>query len=167
MLLVKIVDKKYKRSMAHASLLMSYKHINNKRYKITSRVYDSLKSYGHWNKGLYGYTGHPQTAETKQYLQSLYKGVARSESDKQRMRDGWIKLKELGYSPWNKGKLFPNLINGKSIRCYFISPSGIEYEYNSMRQGCIKHNLPTSKMCEVNTGKLAKYKGWSVRKVNL
>lgn len=108
-----------------------------------------------WNKGLTGIPGHPHSAETKQLLREANIGKRHSAESKEKMSKNMK-----GRIPWSKGK---HLKPTRSIPCYFISPEGIEYEYSSVKQGCIAHNLPTGPMCNVRTGKKSNYNGWTVR----
>ena len=82
----------------------------------------------------------------------------------EKMKEGWSKKKQEGYTPWNKGKSMPP--SAKAVACIFIAPDGTEYTYPSFRQGCIFHQLPANKISEVNTGVLTNYKGWTVRTIN-
>lgn len=114
-----------------------------------------------WNKGKKGIKGHKCSEENKKLYRELYKGKTRTNNDKEKMKEGWKKVKENGYIPWNKGKTCKTPTNVKS--CYFISPDGVEYKYPSMRQGCLVHKLAICKMSNVRTGKLTNYKGWTIR----
>lgn len=72
-----------------------------------------------------------------------------------------ISSKRKGQSPWNKGKKTGQMVhNAKQVT--IISPSGELFEYASMRQACIAHNLSTASMCNVRQGKQDNYKGWKV-----
>lgn len=111
-----------------------------------------------WNKGLSGIKGNPHTEETKQLLKA--KAIGKVKTDETRAR---MSASMKGRIPWNKGRSTPN-VNPRSIRCIFISPELIEYRYNSVREGCVIHKLPTNKMSLVINGKLLNYKGWTVIK---
>lgn len=113
-----------------------------------------------WNKGLTGMKGNQHSEKTKQTLREKNLGKKKSQETRAKMSRNMK-----GRVPWNKGKSTPN-VNPRSIRCIFVSPDNIEYEYTSVRKGCLIHSLPTCKMSEVTTGKLSHYKGWTIIRVN-
>lgn len=158
-LLVKfLVDSKDLKKMYNALWMMLQKDYR----KVNARIYKEVKeNIEPWNKNLKGKYPHPnKTPEhVKEYLRTLHKGKSRSKEDIQKMKEGWKKAKANGYRVWNKGKSIPGTRN---IKCKFVSPEGNEYYYNSQKEGCKEHNLPTSKISEVKNGKLPHYKGWKV-----
>lgn len=160
-LLTKMLNGLHKQKMMFACQLMTRK-TSDLRYKVTARLYDQFKSCGPWNKGVTGLPGKSPTEKTRQIFRDKYTGVPRPEEVKKNMRKGWAKLKEAGYSPWNKG--IPGSCPSRSISCVFISPKGVETAFPSFKQGCIAHGLPTDKISQVNTGLLSDFKGWTVRK---
>jgi hypothetical protein len=108
-----------------------------------------------WNKGLKGIPGRVQSAETKEKLRQLNLGKTKSKETREKMSKNMK-----GRSPWNKGKILPS--SAVSISCIFISPEGIIHQHPSYRQGCLTHNLPTSKISEMKNGLIENYKGWRV-----
>lgn len=158
-LLVKfLIDKTYIRKMYNALYMMAVKDYR----QVNARIYEQIKTnVVPWNKGVIGIKGTPCKEKTKDYFRSLYKGKSRPASAIDAMKEGWKKAKENGHRPWNHG--ISTGIATRSMPCTFISPDGIEYKYSSCKQGCIAHNLPTSKMSNVKTGKLSQYKGWKIK----
>jgi len=158
-LLVKFLeDPKDIKKMYNALWMMLQKDYR----KVNARIYKEIKeSIEPWNKGTKGSYPYPnKTPEhVKVYLKNLHKNKKRSKEDIIKMKEGWEKRKEKGYTAWNKGKSIPGTRN---IKCKFISPEGNEFVYNSQKEGCKEHNLPTSKISEVKNGKLPHYKGWKV-----
>lgn len=108
-----------------------------------------------WNKGLTGLKGNPVSQETKEKLRQQNIGKKKSQETKEKMSKNMK-----GRIPWNKGKSLPT--SAASIPCVFVSPEGIEFMYSSYRQGCLAHNLPTSKISELKNGIINSYKGWKV-----
>jgi hypothetical protein len=89
----------------------------------------------------------------------MNKGKPRPEEHKDAMRAGWERIKQEGYRPWNKG------ITGLKGPCQpiiLISPDGVPYYYESMKQGCRENNLIYTKMSNVKNGHLLHHKGWTV-----
>lgn len=130
--------------------------------KVNARIYKEVKeSIEPWNKGLKGKYPYPnKTPEhVKDYLRNLHKEKKRSDEDIKKMKEGWKVAKANGYQAWNKGKSIPGTRN---LKCKFVSPNGEEFYYNSQKEGCIEHNLPTSKISDVKRNKLPHYKGWKV-----
>jgi hypothetical protein len=75
------------------------------------------------------------------------------------MKEGWDRIKEEGYRPWNYG------ITGLKGPCQaitLISPDGIQYHYESLKEGCKANNLIYTKMSSVKNSKLPHHKGWKV-----
>lgn len=113
-----------------------------------------------WNKGLTGIKGTPHSEETKQILRDKATGKTKSAETRARMSAGMK-----GRVPWNKGKSTPN-VNPRSIKCIFTSPELVQYRYDSVREGCVAHGLPTNKMSLVINRKISHYRGWKVTKDN-
>ena len=136
---------------------------------VNARIYKQVKeNIIPWNKGKTGIKGHKIPEHVKEHLRKLHIGKKRKSEDIDKMKAGWTRTKIAGYIPWNKGV---SMKPTRSIKCCFISPDGKEFYYNSQKEGCLAHNLPTSKMSEVVNNKLPHYKGWTVirtvdRKVN-
>ena len=110
-----------------------------------------------WNKGLKMLPRPPMKESTKKKLRDCNLGKLKSDETKQKMSENMK-----GRIPWNKGKS-TNISTSNSVKCIFISPDNIKYEYESMRKGCVEHNLPTNKMSQVKTGQLLNYKGWTIQ----
>jgi len=151
-----VVDKRMKNAMVQAAWLMCHKHQDQKRYRITAKIYEVLKSLGPWNKGLIGMTGRPQSEKTKEKLKKINLGKIKSKETCEKMSRSMK-----GRIPWNKGKQLPP--SAKSLSCIFVSPLGEELIYPSYRQGCLANNLPPCKVSDIRNGKIADYKGWTVR----
>ena len=109
-----------------------------------------------WNKNLVGIAGHTHSHETKQKLRDMNIGKQKSLETREKMSKNMK-----GRIPWNKGKTL-NTTTATAIKCTFVSPVGEHYDYHSLRQGCIFHNLPTSKMSDVKNGKIPHYKEWTL-----
>jgi hypothetical protein len=158
-LLVKFLsDPKDVRKMYNALWMMLQKDYRT----VNARIYETVKENKKpWNIGTKGRYPYPNKTpdHVKQYLSNLHKGKKRSKEDIEKMKEGWKKRKETGYTVWNKGKTIPGTRN---VKCKFISPDGIEYFYNSQKEGCVAHGLPTDKISQVKTGNLKNYKGWRV-----
>lgn len=93
----------------------------------------------------------------------MHKNKKRSKKDIEAMKKGWQRIKDEGYQPWNKGKsgIYKS---GKSV--IVISPEGIEYQYNRLKDACRELGLTYTYMSSVNSGKKSNWKGWTVRPVN-
>lgn len=107
-----------------------------------------------WNKGIKGIS-RPQSEETKEKLRKINLGKKKSIETRKQMSKNMK-----GRIPHNKGK------QGKPTRSMparFLSPTGTIYDFKSFKEGCKTLNLPTSKISQVNTGKLKDYKGWTVK----
>ena len=94
---------------------------------------------------------------TKNKIRSRLKGKPKSIAHKRHLR----KSKKLANHPaWNKG------ISGASpnaMSCTFISPNGVEYNYASVRQGCIEHKLSLKLMLQVVKNQRVDNNGWSAK----
>jgi hypothetical protein len=89
----------------------------------------------------------------------LHKGNKRPQEHIVAMKEGWDRIKEEGYRPWNYG------ITGLKGPCQaitLISPDGIQYHYESLKEGCKANNLIYTKMSSVKNSKLPHHKGWKV-----
>ena len=158
-LLVKfLVDKNHLRKMYNALFMMAVKDYRT----VNARIYQQIKeNIEPWNKGLKGVTTNlPLTEEAKQKLSNLWKGIPRPKEHCDAMRAGWERIKREGYTPWNKGVIG---LKGPCKITTLISPDGIHYTYESMKQGCQEHNLIYTKMSGVKNGHLAHHKGWTVK----
>ena len=154
-LLVKFLkDKNHIRKMYNALYMMAVKDYRT----VNARIYEQIKNNVEpWNKNIKGYKGTPCSEKTKEYFSNLYKNKQRPESDKMAMREGWKKLKESGYEPWNKGKTGVQIKEG--LACVFISPENKSFKYYTFKEGCEQHNLCRSAMSRIkNTEKT--HKGW-------
>lgn len=161
-LLVKFLDDPISlRKMYNALFMMAVKDYRT----VNGRIYQSIKeNVIPWNKGLTGLYQPPLTEESKQKLRSLWKGKSRPQEHKDAMKAGWKKTKENGYRPWNKG------ITGLKGPCQpivLIAPDGKELSYESLKEACADNNLIYTKMSSVKSGKLAQYKGWTVKPLNM
>jgi hypothetical protein len=156
-LLVKfLTDTTALRKMYNALFIMAVKDYRT----VTGRIYQEIKeNIVPWNKGLTGLY-HPALSEaSKKNLRDLWKDKKRPQEHIDAMKVGWVRAKENGYRPWNKG------LKGLKGPCQPIileSPDGTQSHYNSLKQGCIENNLIYTKMSSVKSGKLPHYKGWKV-----
>lgn len=89
----------------------------------------------------------------------LHKGKSRPPEHINAMREGWSRIKQEGYHPWNYGKTG---LKGPCQPVTLLSPDGIEYSYDSLKEGCKQNNLIYTKMSSVKNGKLPHHKGWKV-----
>jgi hypothetical protein len=160
-LLVKFLrDKIAIRKMYNALYIMAVKDYRT----INSRIYQHIKeNVEPWNKGLTGLYQPPLSDNSKEELRKLWKGKSRPKEHCDAMRAGWNRLKEEGYSPWNKGKTGVYK-SGKPV--IITSPDGKEYRYNRLKDGCNELGLIYSTMSSVNTGKRQDWKGWTSKPVN-
>lgn len=161
-LLVKFLkDKIAIRKMYNALYMMAVKDYRT----INGRIYQHIKeNIEPWNKGLTGVTTNlPLSEENKQKLRNLWKDKPRPEEHKQAMKQGWQRIKEQGYQPWNKGKTGVYK-SGKPV--IITSPDGKEYRYDRLKDGCNELGLIYSTMSSVNTGKRQDWKGWTSKPVN-
>ena len=146
---------------------LSEEHKNKLRRRKSLDEIEKMKGRTPWNKGLTGVQqawnkdmkgNYPyltkHTTESKEKLRQANLGKKKSDKTKQKMSENMK-----GRTPWNKGKSIPGTRN---MKCKFVSPEGNEYYYNSQKDGCKEHNLPTSKVSEVKNGKLSHYKGWKI-----
>jgi len=101
-------------------------------------------------------TGRLHSNKTKQLLREKSTGTIKSPESRAKMSKNMK-----GRIPYNKG-IKTGKTSATAKRCIFRNLDGIQFEYQSVRQGCIANNLPTSKMCDVSNGKLLSYKGWTV-----
>lgn len=160
-LLVKMLDNPiHLRKMYNALFIMAVKDYR----KINSRTYQRIKeNVVPWNKGLLGIYHPPLNENAKEKLSKLWKGTTRPQSHKDAMKRGWDKIKQEGYSPWNKGL---SGLNGPCQPVILLTPDGKQIEYKSLKAACKDQNLIYTKMSSVNSGKLDHYKGWKVKKVS-
>jgi hypothetical protein len=161
-LLVKmLIDPKHVRKMYNALYMMAVKDYRT----VNGRTYQLIKeNIVPWNKGITGYKGKPCATETKQTLSEMWKGKPRPEHHKDAMKEGWEKLKNDSYSPWNKG-LTGIHRSGKPV--IIVSPEGVEYRYDRLKDGCRDLGLTYTYMSSVNSGKKSDWKGWTVKPLNM
>jgi hypothetical protein len=149
------------RKMYNALYMMAVKDYR----QINGRVYQSIKENTvPWNKGLTGLYQPPLNNAAKQKLSQLWKGKPRPQEHRDAMKKGWERVKEAGYSPWNKGLTG---LKGPCQNVVLIAPSGEEYIYESLKAGCNDQKLIYTKMSSVKSGKVEHYKGWKVKPVNM
>ena len=161
-LLVKFLDDPMAlRKMYNALFMMAVKDYRT----INGRIYQQIKeNIVPWNKGLKGVTTSPPLTDiAKQKLRELWKGKSRPQTHIDAMKSGWEKAKEQGYQPWNKGKTG---IYRSGCPVIIVDPTGKEYRYDRLKDGCRELGLTYTHMSSVNTGKKANWKGWTVRPVN-
>ena len=161
-LLVKMLtDPKHLRKMYNALYMMAVKDYRT----VNGRIYQTIKeNIVPWNKGRKGHKGLACAPETKQMLSQMWKGKERPQQHKDAMKKGWEKLKNDGYSPWNKG-LTGIHRSGKPV--IIVSPDGIEYKYDRLKDGCRELGLTYTYMSSVNSGKKSDWKGWTVKSLNM
>jgi hypothetical protein len=154
-----LTDPGHLRKMYNALYMMAVKDYRT----VNGRIYQSIKeNVIPWNKGLTGLYQPPLNEKAKQKLSVLWKGKKRPLEHRQAMKQGWERLKSTGYQPWNKG--LAGSSKGPCKKTIFISPDGIEYEYESLKLGCNDQKLIYTKMSSVNSGKLDHYKGWKIKR---
>ena len=95
-------------------------------------------------------------------VSGMNKNQKRPIAHREAMKAGWDRIKAEGYSPWNKGKT-GIYRSGKPVT--IISPTGEEYQYDRLKDGCRELGLTYTHMSSVNTGKKTNWKGWTVKKV--
>ena len=96
-------------------------------------------------------------------VSGMNKGKTRPIEHCAAMRAGWDRIKQNGYTPWNKGQTG---FKGPCRSIILVSPSGEEYLYESLKAGCKEQSLIYTKMSSVNSGKLPHYKGWTTKSIN-
>lgn len=129
---------------------MCHYHLANKRYRITSRIFENLKKN----------SIKPCPDEVKEYLRELHTGKKRDKSHIHAMKKGWQKLKEAGtYTPYNKGISGVVKIDHPIT---LISPEGQHKPYRNLREGCDNNNLIYTKMSAVNSGSAKQNNGWTI-----
>jgi hypothetical protein len=89
----------------------------------------------------------------------MHKGKARPVEHINAMKAGWNRIKQEGYAPWNKGVTG---LKGPCKSIILISPDGIQYAYESLKQGCKEQGLLYTKMSGVNNGHLKHHRGWTI-----
>jgi len=94
----------------------------------------------------------------------MHKGKSRPKEHKDAMRAGWTRIKEEGYSPWNKGM---KGLKGPCKPITLIDPTGEAHAYESLKQGCKENNLIYTKMSGVKNGHLSHHKGWTIAKTRV
>lgn len=93
----------------------------------------------------------------------MNKNIKRPIEHREAMKRGWERIKKEGYEPWNKGKSGVYR-SGKPV--ILVSPTGQEFKYDRLKDGCKELNLTYTKMSSVNSGKLDHFKGWTIKKVS-
>lgn len=156
-----LLEPKHIRKMYNALFMMAVKDYR----QINGRIYQAIKENAvPWNKGLTGLYQPPLNDVAKQKLSELWKGKTRPQNHREAMKKGWERIKEEGYQPWNKGLVG---LKGPCQPVVLVSPDGVEYQYNSLKEGCKEKNLIYTKMSSVKSGKAVQYKGWTVKKVSI
>jgi hypothetical protein len=127
-----------------------------------------IKELGIYYSKLWDVVNSPEWANLKPEtgegggVPGMHKGKSRSQEHIAAMKAGWQRIKDEGYAPWNKGLTG---LKGPCQRIVLIDPNGIHHEYESLKEGCRVNNLTYTKMSSVNSGKLARHKGWTISKV--
>lgn len=143
------------------------KHGNNVETEILHETTDrsEIQKLGEYYSNLWNVQYSTEWANLKPEtgegggVPGMHKGKTRPQEHIDAMRIGWVRAKEEGYRPWNYGKTG---LKGPCQPTTLISPTGIEYHYNSLKEGCRENNLIYTKMSSVKNGKLPHHKGWKV-----
>lgn len=148
-------------------------HINKHGYHVETEILyetsdrNKIQQLGEYYSQLWNVVQSPEWANLKPEtgegggVPGMNKGKSRTQEHKNAMKAGWERIKENGYQPWNKG------ITGLKGPCQptiLVSPDGVEYVYESMKQGCKEKNLIYTKMSGVKNGHLKHYKGWTIKR---
>jgi hypothetical protein len=89
----------------------------------------------------------------------MHKGKSRPVEHREAMKKGWQRIKDEGYTPWNKGATG---FKGPCKAITLIAPDGNQHRYESLKQGCKEQGLLYTKMSSVNNGNLKHHRGWTI-----